>query len=147
MYSVFYQNLGRARSKIKDIYLSLLANDYDIVCLSETNFDCTIYDSELIDDRYTVFRRDREFSCSKKISGGGILIAIQTNINVVHQISWESRVEDIWLTISPQEPGETSLHVCLCYLPPDLPIDDITSFHDNCLRVILDSPIADNFLL
>jgi exonuclease III len=41
MYKIFYQNVGRVRSKINDIYLNVLNNDYDIICLTETNFDDT----------------------------------------------------------------------------------------------------------
>lgn len=147
MYSIFYQNLGRARSKLKDIYLSILINNYDIICLTETNFDSSVYDGESIDDRYHVFRRDRESSSSAKQSGGGVLVAIRNHINIIRQSSWESRVEDIWLTIMPHNSNEVSLHLCLCYLPPDLPLDDITAFHYNSQRVILDSTDGGDFLI
>lgn len=31
MLSIFYQNLGRGRPKLKHIYLSILSNNYDII--------------------------------------------------------------------------------------------------------------------
>lgn len=147
MYSICYQNLGRAKSKINDIYLSLLLNNYDIICFTETNFDSSVYDSECIDNRYTVFRRDRESSHSVKQSGGGILIAIKSEIDVIRQTSWESGVEDIWLTILPHTSTKAPLHICLCYLPPDLSLDDLGNFYQGCQRVMLELISEDNVLL
>lgn len=147
MLSIFYQNIGRARSKVKDIQLSLLDSNYDIVCLTETNFDRGVYDNEFVDNRYNVFRRDRESSCSSKQSGGGALIAVKNNINVIRQSSWESIVEEIWLTIISNKPGDSTLHICLCYLPPDLSIDNVGTFYDNCQRVILNVAPGDDFVV
>lgn len=56
--NIFYQNLGRARSKLKDIYINILNNDYDIICMTESNFDSSVFDGESIDCRYSVYRRD-----------------------------------------------------------------------------------------
>lgn len=48
--SIFYQNVGRARSKVKDININIVNNDYDIICVTETNFDSSVFDGESIDD-------------------------------------------------------------------------------------------------
>ena len=147
MCSIFYQNLGRARSKVNDIMLNILINNYDIICLTETNFDSSVHDGEFMDGRYNVFRRDRETSHSVKQSGGGVLIAVKRNINAFRQIQWESGAEDVWLSILPSESGESVLHICLCYLPPDLPLADLIIFYRGCQSVIGDSNLEDNFLL
>jgi hypothetical protein len=147
MYSIFYQNVGRAKSKLHDIFINSLNNNYDMICLTETNFNSGIYDGESLDSRYNIFRRDRENACSVKQTGGGVLIAVKNYINVVHRDSWESRVEDVWLTVLPCKPGQPALHICLCYLPPDLPIDDIIAFHLNCQNVILNSASGDHFVV
>jgi hypothetical protein len=114
---------------------------------TETNFDGGIFDCESFDNRYNVYRRDRETSCSLKNSGGGILVAVKNNINVIRQTCWESRVEDIWLSIMPPRAIKPSLHVFLCYLPSDLPIEDLTVFYISCQDIILKSPPNDVFLV
>lgn len=146
MLSLFYQNLGRARSKINEIYLNVSINNYDIICFTETNFDSSVYNDEIIDSRYTVFRRDRESSHSTKQGGGGALIAVKSQMSATRQIRWESQVEDIWLSILPNNSFKSSFHICLCYLPPDLPSKDLVNFNNNCQKVMLNS-VDDRFLL
>ena len=85
-----------------DIYLSILGNNYDIICLTETNFDESVHDGEFIDGRYNVFRRDRSSSRSIKQDGGGVLVAVKMHINIIRRPSWKSGVEDIWLTFPPR---------------------------------------------
>lgn len=144
MIDVFYQNLGRARSKTAEIYLNILNNDFDIVCLTETNFDRSIYNGELIDDRYFAFRRDRCDSCSLKAEGGGVFIAVRKHFDVLRQPSFDSVVEDLWLSLKV---GDRTLNICLCYLPPDLPIDKVSDFHYNCQKVVLGFTPNDDFLV
>lgn len=74
---IFYQNVNRIRSKTVDIFLNVLNSSYDIICLTETNLNDSIYDGELFDTRYNVVRRDRHESSSRKSEGGGVLIAIK----------------------------------------------------------------------
>lgn len=79
-YKIFYQNVNGARSKTHTLYTIFLNANYDFICLTETNFNISVYDRELIDDRYTIFRRDRDTTCInkyKKLDGGGVLIAIK----------------------------------------------------------------------
>jgi hypothetical protein len=82
-----------------------------------------------------------------KKDGGGILVAVKKHINVVRQASWESGVEDVWLTIMSRYQDDRLLNICLCYLPPDLPLDSYNDFHHNCQRLILNSTHRDEFLL
>lgn len=75
MLKVYYQNVNRIRSKVQDVYKGILAEDYDIICLTETNFNSGVHSGEVVDGRYNVFRRDRESTRSHKDDGGGVLIA------------------------------------------------------------------------
>lgn len=64
---IFYQNVNRIRSKISELYINVLNSNYDIICLTETNLNDSIFDSECFDDRYSVFRRDRSGTgCTKR---------------------------------------------------------------------------------
>lgn len=133
---IFYQNVNRIRSKLNDVYLSLLNDDYDIVCLTETNFDSGIYTSEVIDDRYVVFRRDRESTTSSKQSGGGVLLAIKKHFHVTRHQDMETSLEDLWITMRTGKAG-LSLAICLVYLPDYLKIDEFRTWIDKCSNNLL----------
>lgn len=63
---VYYQNCGGLKTKLSDIRLNILSHHYDIIIFTETWLQPNIYDSELLDDRYLVFRRDRNLLHTKK---------------------------------------------------------------------------------
>ncbi|CAK1586903.1 unnamed protein product [Parnassius mnemosyne] len=143
---IYYQNVNRFRSKTKEFYLNVLNNEYDIICLTETNLNSTIFDGELIDTRYNVVRRDRYQSNVRKAEGGGILIAVKKEINFIHQDSWNSELEDLWISILPKTTNVKIINICLCYLPPDLPLDCIDKFYTNCPNVIMRYRNTEEFL-
>lgn len=136
------------RSKTTELYLNVLNNDYDIICLNETNLNSSIFNAELFDDRYTVFRRDRS-DCpgSTKVEGGGIIMAVKEHLRVVRRRDWESCYEDIWLTILPQSGGRPPLNICLSYLPPDMSLSNVTQFFEHCQNKILNGNLNDSFML
>lgn len=141
---VFYQNVNRIRSKITDVYLNALTCSYDIICLTETNLNNSVYDAELLDSRYNIYRRDRSTTAVRKTEGGGIVIAVKKDIEVIRQVSWDSAVEDLWITVLSR--SDKKINICLCYLPPDLPIDLLESFYNNCHEIILNSSFDDDFV-
>lgn len=98
--NIYYQNVRGIRTKTTDIFLNILNHNYDIVILTETWLNDTIFDSELIDDRYTVFRRDRQLSAfNKKLDGGGILVAVTKELQAQRRCDWESSAEDLWISL------------------------------------------------
>lgn len=98
MVHIYYQNVNRIRSKLSQFYMNVLNSNFDIICLTETNLNKGVFDGEIIDGRYNIFRRDRENTCSKKREGGSVLIAIQKRYKVIRQAHWDSCMEDIWIT-------------------------------------------------
>lgn len=125
---IFYQNVNRIRSKISETNINILNCNYDIICLTETNFNESVFDRELVDSRYNVYRRDRQSTGSSKRDGGGVLVAIKKQINSIRLNSWETSFEDIWLKVQ----YDTSIfYLCVCYLPPHLSADDLSTFYDH----------------
>lgn len=96
---IFYQNVNRLRSKLKDFYLSVLNSNFDIVCVTESNLVSTVCDSEILDSRYNTFRRDRDRITSHKTTGGGVLIGVKKDYVVYRVTEWESDVECIRVNI------------------------------------------------
>ncbi|XP_060801905.1 uncharacterized protein LOC132902101 [Amyelois transitella] len=103
--------------------------------MCETNLDDSICTNEFIDDRYTVFRKDRDLDRTSKQSGGGVLIAIKKNIPVIRRINCESGLEDIWISIT--DGRGMPLNVGLVYLPPDSSVSDYQTLLDKCSDNIL----------
>ena len=58
--SIYYQNFRGVRSKLKELYVNIEGEQYDIICGTETWLNPNIYDSEIINtNRYTLLRHDR----------------------------------------------------------------------------------------
>ncbi|CAF4804595.1 unnamed protein product [Pieris macdunnoughi] len=88
----------------------IFANDHCIKC---------VYDSEIFDSRYVIWRRDRDYDKTKQSKGGGVLLAVNRNLSVRERVEWRSSAEDIWITIAQfgKEHGHfNNLHICTLYL-------------------------------
>lgn len=75
--SVYYQNVRGLRTKSNNFYINTLANNFDIIMLTETWLTESIYSSELFTDHYNIFRKVRNYK-----RGGGALIAIRNDLVV-----------------------------------------------------------------
>ncbi|CAG5031084.1 unnamed protein product [Parnassius apollo] len=147
---IYYQNINRARSKIDSLYKNFLNSNYNLICLTETNFDASVYNGELFDEQYNVFRRDHDTTCIKKYNkddGGGVLVAVKKQYSAVGQVSWESELEDVWISISPPNISGQTNNVCVCYLPPYLNKNDLSNFYSNLQNIILKSNEQNYFAL
>lgn len=81
------------------------------------------FDSELLDNRYVVYRHDRESSgFHNNKNGGGVLIAVSKQYTSRRLYNFESKCEDLWVEIECQNGiGKTELlHLCAVYLPPPI---------------------------
>ncbi|KAJ8914267.1 hypothetical protein NQ315_010999 [Exocentrus adspersus] len=58
---IYYQNCRGLRTKTNIFYTNLLSEDYDLLLLTETWLTSDVMDSELFDERYEVFRKDRRY--------------------------------------------------------------------------------------
>jgi hypothetical protein len=148
MIEIFYQNVNRIRSKTNEIYLNILNNNYDIVCLTETNLNDSVYDCEILDNRYNIFRRDRHTTSITKKDGGGVLLGIKKDFRMIRHNFWDSDIEDLWVSITPDlNDSSKSLNICLCYLPPNIDTELLTSFYNSCIKIILDAVPTDEFII
>lgn len=106
-----------------------MATNYNIIAITETNFNQYVFNGELFSNNYTVFRRDRESSGSSKKEGGGSLIAINNDFctNCYRRSEWETNAEDVWVTVVI---NSFKLNICCIYIPGDLDIDTLNSFYN-----------------
>lgn len=85
--------------KTKLFRSNVLSNDYDVILLCETWLSIEYVDSELFDDRYTVYRQDRDRILTGKKDGGGCLIAVKSKYYSSRMSDWELQKEDIWISL------------------------------------------------
>jgi exonuclease III len=107
------------RSCNKLVQLSNLAGvtDSDLIAITETWLNNDVSDNELLNSNYTIYRRDRSVSSSKR--GGGILLAIKKDLNSSLIISHSvSEIMAIYVQ---------NIVFILCYRPPRSGIDEFVS--------------------
>ncbi|GBO41622.1 hypothetical protein AVEN_157236-1 [Araneus ventricosus] len=74
-------NVSGLRSKTVVFFSSVAFEDFDVICLTETWLCEQIDSSDLSDDLYLVFRKDRDSSTISCKRGGGVMVAIKKNIS------------------------------------------------------------------
>lgn len=121
---IYYQNVRGLRSKCREVKINILNNDHDIYILTESWLNDSVFDGEIFDSRYTVYRRDRN-----AMNGGGVLIAVSNDIISHRMTMWESSCEDLWVTVDIKILGK-SKHIAICalYLPPPVSKDKLEDF-------------------
>lgn len=151
-FSCFYQNVRGLRTKTKIFYNNLLNCNYDIVFLSETWLLPGIFDTELFDSRYSVYRTDRNYELRGMTKGGGTLIAVKRRLLVDSQCSGilpdfpDADVIHLDILLS-RGPNAKRLHLYCCYFPETK--NQITSqqaFLDSVSDLSIDRP-GDDFLV
>jgi hypothetical protein len=78
--SIYYQNCRGIRTKLHSLLMNILTQTYNIIVLTETWLHEDITENEFIDNRYTVYRADRDRVATGRCDGGGVLIAIQRDL-------------------------------------------------------------------
>jgi Reverse transcriptase (RNA-dependent DNA polymerase) len=116
--TIYYQNINRSKTKTSQLFLSAIENDHDIIVLVETNFDVSIRDEEVFDNRYLVYRCDRLLGMnSVKSTGGGVVIAIKKCFQS-ERIATANKCEELWIRISFEN---LNFYLCGVYLPHSAP--------------------------
>lgn len=123
------------KTKISDFYCACLCENYDVVVLTETWLSSEIFSEDIFDDRYTVFRTDRNVNNSAKKIGGGVLIAVNKCYkSLLIQLDCNT-VEQIFVKVST---GLQDIVFGSVYLPPDSNIEKYSS-HVNSVMSVCDN--------
>ncbi|XP_045446715.1 uncharacterized protein LOC123654902 [Melitaea cinxia] len=126
--------------------------DYDIVCLTETWLLSGIYDQEIFDSRYTVYRCDRDYETRGDHLGGGVLIALRRELQV-YSFSTVSMpgaaAEAIELCVDLKSSNKSErLHIFCGYFPHcPRHFDSLLHFFESVSDVIVNNPDDDFFIL
>lgn len=157
--TIYYQNTRGLRSKLHHLYRNILSEDYDIISITETWLIESILDTEICDNRYEVFRLDRDRSLRGKQDGGGVMVLVRRKLEARARPEWsQAGVECLWVTIPANglrmhsgnaDPLATKhdLHLCTIYVPPDTRSSktlaiDLRHIDSLLIRALSESPNA-----
>ncbi|CAG9560869.1 unnamed protein product [Danaus chrysippus] len=101
--------------------------------INESWLNSNISNSEWIDDRYIVYRKDRVCSTESKKDGGGVMIAVSRDYSSFHITSFDNdNLEAIWVGLEVETHGVTKkLAICVVYFPPPVKLDSLKRLFDS----------------
>ncbi|CAG9138648.1 unnamed protein product [Plutella xylostella] len=91
---LYVWNVRGLRTKTEECLRNVLLNNYDIITFTESWLLGGIADSEILDSRYVVYRRDRDYAATGQTLGGGVLIAVKHTLHSACCYEWKSSAED-----------------------------------------------------
>lgn len=117
---IYHQNVGRFKTLFPVFATNVENCLYDIIHISETNFDVTVTDPEIQIPGYSCYRNDRDLSIRQdKQSGGGLLIYCRSSLNHSPIVLPPSTYVE-WMGIQLTHNGNTTIFINV-YAPP-LPV-------------------------
>lgn len=110
-FEVYYQNVRGLRTKTSDFLMNVLNRNVDVIVLCETWLNDGIHSNELIDNRYIVYRADRNLNLIDKQDGGGCLIAVKSCLYSCRLEDWATMREDMWISVNKSENEKLFINV------------------------------------
>jgi len=99
--NIFYQNMSGLRIKLNDLRCNfLIFNTYEIIVITETWLFPEIPNSEFGPICFQIFRLDRNSNTNPRSRGGGILIAISSNLNAPLITTDVNCIEQLFIVLS-----------------------------------------------
>jgi exonuclease III len=145
--NIYLQNVQGLRTKLDDLNMNILQNNYEVICLTESWLNSTVFDGELADERYNVFRRDRSSHTSHKRDGGGVVVLVNKMCLAQRMKHLESpNTEDLFISLK-QLAGYKNLVLGLVYLPPDMDNESFGSYLESVTDKLVSNDKLDNIML
>ena len=97
----YYFNASSIRGKLQEFNSNFDRDDFDLIAIAETWLNDSVFDSEiLINGGYNIFRKDRSKETSDKQDGGGVILAVNSNLNASrrHDLE-EDKLEILWVQV------------------------------------------------
>lgn len=107
--------MGGTKSFLPALSASISSSHYDVIMITESWLNPSIFDAELFDDQWIVFRRDRCQSGDHR-EGGGVIIAVRNYISSTLVPQLDDTIEQISVKLTL---GMRNLFLNAVYIPPD----------------------------
>jgi len=114
--NIFYQNVRVLKTKLSNFRSSIpIFIYYDVIILTETWLSSDVHGSELGLNGYQIFRIDRNSLNSNYSRGGGVLIAIKSDIKTSLICTNFNKLEQVYTLLSI---NSFKIHIGAVSLPP-----------------------------
>lgn len=112
----YYQNVRGLRTKTSKFLLASTSCNYDVIALTETSLNSSFYDGELFDtSEFFVYRCDRSELNSVSEVGGGVLIAVKSDVN--SELVVVPDIDGVELVVVRLRFDRADVFVCCVYIP------------------------------
>ena len=131
---VYYHNATSIRGKLVEFNNFFSENDQEAICITETWLHEGVCDGEILDNvKYSIYRKDRDLTQTKKKDGGGVLCAVKSDLTSYRRQDLENdALEVLWVEIKL---SRKSIFLATVYLPPYFNVETITSLDRNISTV------------
>lgn len=146
--SIYYQNCRGMRTKMHTLFMNILSFEFDIITLTETWLVPEIYDNEFIDQRYVVFRCDRDRNATQKEDGGGVLIAVKRYLkpsSILSKSNLSHSIDNVIISIP--NTGTNQQHIISTSYVINSSSKLTYESHFNEIANILNDPKTDTYVL
>ena len=120
-------NARSVMNKKEDIKVMLTSDHLDVLAITETFLCDVILDSELVDDDYVIFRRDRDRH------GGGVMAFVHKDLLAIRRHDLESDCELLWIELLSRLHTKTLLGVF--YRPPSASPSYLAKLEDSLASI------------
>ena len=101
-----------------------IVNEYDIICLTETNLPTARVTNLNLNGFHSLIRKDRTGK-----TGGGVGIYVASHLGVTRVYDYEiPNLEALWVKIKA---GTNTILICVCYRPPNAKFDFWNNLQDS----------------
>ena len=143
------QNVNGLRSRLPEFNADVLANDANIYMLCETNLDESIHSTEVFPPNFVVYRCDRsneteKLQSTKKVHGGGVLIAIHESFK--SQIVGTGTSYGAEMVCAKINSKNRSIYLIEIYIRPHSTIE-VYEAHMKALRDITEMMSSEDILI
>jgi len=141
---IYYQNVRGLKSKTNVFRTELMSNSYDVILLCETWLNDDVFTSELFDDRYIVYRNDRDNVAMSKNDGGGCLIAIRKEL-ISRRVPEFALNNDVWVSVEQLNGGKAYFNVK--YIELKTKPEAYRKHFEKIVDNVMSSGVNDSFIL
>ena len=134
--NVLYMNcrsvktVNKSTNKLAELQNIVCCNEVDIVVLTETWLNSQVKSTEILNESFTIYRRDRDPDC-ESTRGGGVLIAVNNVFS--SNLVYNSEVNEI-IAVELTSTKQTNILFVACYRPPG---SDATQFNNDMYSFLL----------
>ncbi len=143
-FKIYYQNCRGLKTKTLDFRLAVLENAYYLIVVTESWLNDSFSSNELFDDRYLVYRRDKDKLLTCKEDGGGVILAVLKKYQTSSIEICPTIYECIWIKLFMD--NGSILMVSVVYLVPFIKFSEYESYLQTCSDII-DSHPNSKFLI